>query len=130
MTTATKERLRLDKFLQGYGSGIGTLTRIVGTTNQSPFNVDVRAHVREYKPEELTETIIQGDSIVIFGFTEIDTAQWPGPQTLPVVPGRDIRVPRRNDKFLWNGNQKNVEDAEAIYFDGVGVRINMQVRGQ
>ncbi len=130
MTTATKERLRLDKFLQGYGSGMGTLTRIVGTTNQSPFSVDVRVHFRDYTPQELTSTIIQGDSNVILGFTEIDTEQWPGAQTTPPTPGSDIRVPRRGDKFTWQGRQKNVEAADAIYFDGVGIRINMQVRGQ
>ena len=131
MTTPTKERMRLDKFLRIYGSGVGQLVRAVGTTNQSKYSVDVRAHVRLYIPEEITrdEMIIQGDSKVIISSTEIIESQWPGAQPTPPTPENDVRVPRANDKFVWQGRTKNVQTAEAFYFDGELVKIILQVRG-
>lgn len=129
MTTPTKEIQRLDKFLKSYGSGIGSLTRVVGTTNQSTFSVDVLAHVRNYNPNELDEMIIQGDSRVIISSTEIVTAQWPGAQATPPTPENDVRVPRRGDKFVWQGRPRNVESSEPIYLEGQLVKIVMQVRG-
>ncbi len=129
MTTPTKEIQRLDKFLRIYGSGIGTLTRIVGTTNQSTFSVDVLAHVRNYTADELTVMIIQGDSRVIISSTQIVTAQWPGAQITPPTPDNDVRVPRRGDKFEWQGKTRNIESSEPFYLDNVLVKIMMQVRG-
>lgn len=133
MTTAAKERARLDKFLRSYGSGTGTLTRIVGTgNNQSSYSVDVRAHVRDYLPQELTGTIIQGDSHVIISFTEIIDAEWPGSQPTPPVPGNDIRVVRRGDKFTFplGGRARNVEEGQGIYFDNEPIRGEFRIRGQ
>lgn len=133
MTTATKERLRLDKFLQSYGSGIGTLTRTVGTgVNQSSYSVDVRCHVRDYNPDELTGDIIQGDSHVIISSTEIIGAQWPGSQPTPPTPNNDVRVARRGDKFSFpiGTKAKNIEEGNGgIYFDDELIRIEFRMRG-
>jgi len=129
MTTATKEKQRIDKFLRSWGSGIGQLVRIVGTTNQVSYSVDVKAHVRDYLPNELTSTIIQGDSKVIISAREIVETGWPGSQPTPPVPGNDVRVPRRGDKFVWMGKQRNVEVPDPFYFDGELIKIEMQVRG-
>lgn len=130
MTTPTKEIQRLDRFLRigRYGSGWGTLTRIIGTTNQSRYAVRVRYHMRGYRPQELNEQIIQGDSRVILSPTQINQMQWPGGQ--PQTPLNDIRIPKRNDKFTPElGREHNVEDAEGLYLDGVLVKLWVQVRG-
>jgi hypothetical protein len=132
MTTATKERIRLDKFLRSYGSGMGILTRIVGVGhNQSSYSVSVRAHVHDYTPDELTEQIIQGDSHVIISSTEIIAAQWPGSQPTPPVLEDDLRVARRGDKFVFpvNNRQRNVEEGQGIYFDDQLIRIEFRIRG-
>jgi hypothetical protein len=128
MTTASLEKQRINRFLRIYGSGTGTLVRTVGTTNQSTYSVDVRAHVRLFLVNELNEMIVQGDSKVIMSASEIVASQWPGAQVQP-VPDIDIRVPRRNDGFIWKGKRRNVEAAEPIYFDDQLVRIQLQVRG-
>lgn len=130
MTTPTKEIQRLDRFLKvtKYGTGWGDLTRIIGTTNQSRYTVRVRYHMRGYKPEELNEQIIQGDSLVIMSPTQINQIQWPGGQLQ--VPTNDIRIPKRNDKFTPSLNREhNVQDAEGLYMDGVLVKLRVQVRG-
>jgi hypothetical protein len=129
MTTALKERMRLDKFLRAYGSGIGRLVRVVGTTNQSSYSVDVRAHVRQYLPEELTrdESLMQGDSKVIISFTEIMESQWPG--AVPPVSEESLPI-RVGDKFIWRGRTKNIQLPEHFILLGEGVRIQLQVRGQ
>jgi hypothetical protein len=131
MTTASLERQRIAKFLRLYGSGTGQLVRVVGTTNQSTYSVSVRAHVRLYLPEELTTdgNIMQGDSKVIVGFDEIDAVQWPGASTTPMVPGNDPRVARNGDKFIWKGKSRTVLTSEPIYFNDVGIRQNIQIRG-
>ncbi len=129
MTTATKEIQRLDKFLRMYKSGVGQLVYVIGTTNQSRYSVDVPAHVRNYTAQELTDTIIQGDSLVIISSTQINAVQWPGSQPTPPVPGNDVRVPRRGYKFIWEGTDRNVESCEPFYFEGQLVRLEMQVRG-
>jgi hypothetical protein len=133
MTTPAMERIRLDRFLRTYGSGFATLTRVVGSTNQSFYSVRLRCHIRDYTPEELNELIIQGDSHVIISATEIITAQWPGSQPTLPVPGNDIRIPRRNDKFTLesSGRKTNVENSNGgIYLLDELIRIEMQVRGQ
>lgn len=125
--------MRLDKFLQAYRSGIGTLTRVVGSTHQSSFSVDVPAHVRDYTPEEISGTeIIQGDRHVIVSPTEIIANQWPGPIITPPTPKNDPRVPVRGDKFgldVWQGAISNVEEGQGIYLDDELVRIEFRIRG-
>jgi hypothetical protein len=124
MTTATKERIRLDKFLRSYGSGMGILTRIVGVGhNQSSYSVSVRAHVHDYTPDELAGDIIQGDSHVIISST--------GSQPTPPTPEDDLRVARRGDKFAFpvNNRQRNVEEGQGIYFDDQLIRIEFRIRG-
>ena len=131
MTTATLEKQRIARFLRVYGSGVGTLVRVVGTTNQSTYSVDVRAHVRLYLPEEITTdgNIIQGDSKVIIGFDEINAVQWPGASPTPSVPGSDPRVARNGDKFIWKGKTRNIQTADPFYFDDIGIKQHLQVRG-
>jgi hypothetical protein len=129
VTTASLEKQRIARFLRIYGSGTGQLVRVVGTTNQSTYSVNVRAHVRLYLPEELTVdgNIIQGDSKVIIGFDEIDAAQWPG--MVSPTPGSDPRVARNGDRFIWKGKSRTVLVSDPFYFDDVGIKQQIQVRG-
>lgn len=115
----------LDEALADVGQLI-TLRRTTGT-QQIPFDVQVKAMVRGYSPEELIGGITQQDSMVILSPTDIDAKGWPGPATAPT--NEDRRVPRKNDKAIINGKLRNVEAGVGIYMADVLVRIEMRVLG-
>jgi hypothetical protein len=121
---ALMEIQELDRSLAADGEDF-TLRRVTGTTSQTNTDVTCRGLVRAYTPEELTPTVIQGDSRIILSPTQIEAASWPG-----VSAGAlDARVPRRGDKALVQGRVRNIEAAAPIYLDGILVRIELQVRG-
>lgn len=119
---------KLDRFLANRGEDI-VVRRIVGTTNQSVTDVDCRAFVRGYSPEELTGGITQQDSFVILSPTQINKAQWPGGQ--PVGGLQDPRIPSKakGDKAIIAGKPRSIEAAVGIYKAGELVRIEMRVLG-
>lgn len=87
----------------------------------------IPALVRGYRPEELTSSISQQDSLVILSPTKINAAVWPGVQ----VPGqKDTRIPSkgRGDICIINNVQRAVQAGVGIYVKDVLVRIEMQVR--
>jgi hypothetical protein len=129
MSVAQFEVSQLDRSLAVDGEDF-VLRRVVGNTNQANVDVVCRGFIRGYMPEELTTTIIQGDSKIIMSPTQIIAAQWPG--GLPVISSNaalDPRVPRRNDKTIVQGKPRNIEAASPIYLANELVRIELQVRG-
>lgn len=123
------ETAALDEALAEAGEDV-VLRRVVGVNVQNNIDVTCRAFVRQYTPQPLVDTIIQGDSLVIMSATQILAAQWPG--GLPVsgpAPSPDPRVPRKNDKILVAGRIRNVEAVAPTYLSNQLVRLDIQVRG-
>lgn len=88
--------------------------------------------VRGYKPDQLSDSIMQGDTQVIISATDINRTQWPGGLPITSPPATtDPRVPRSggSDKVVIEGRAKTIMAAEPIYIAGDLVRINLQVRG-
>jgi hypothetical protein len=126
MTTAQFEIKELDLSLANDGEDF-VLRRIVSTS--SPPNIDVtcRGCIRGYMPDELTASVIQGDSKIILSPTQIIAADWPNPSS--PVGDLDSRIPRKGDKAIVQGKPRNIEAASPIYLANALVRIELQVRG-
>lgn len=126
MTIAQFEIEQLDLSLEVDGEDF-VLRRVVSTS--SPPNIDVtcRGFIRGYMAEELTTTIIQGDSKIIMSPTQITDSDWPYPSS--PTGDLDTRVPRRGDKAIIQGKPRNIETASPIYLANALVRIELQVRG-
>jgi len=75
-----------------------TLRRVTGT-QQIPFDVDVKASVRNARPDEVIGNVTQFDRVAIISPAEIAARQWPGP-------------PRRLDRVIIEGVTTVVEAAE------------------
>ncbi len=127
MSEASEALLALDGALAEVGQTI-TLRRFTGT-QKIPFNVECRAIVRGYSPEELVNGITQQDSMVILSPSEIERKGWPGPQSSADPSNVDRRIPRKSDAAVIAGAQRNVEAAVGIYVAGALVRIEMRVLG-
>ncbi len=122
----TPELAALDRALARAGETV-ILRRTTGTTPQVSFDVECKAMVRGYRPEELVGGITQTDSLVILSPTSIERAQWPGAQS-PSAFG-DVRVPKKGDKVVIQGRTRNVEAVGPIYVRGELVRIELRVLG-
>jgi len=121
------DRADLDQELAAEGSD-ALLVRITGTTNQARFEARVRAYAVGYLPRELGDQIIQGDTKVTISPTDLERAGWPGAQV--GTPVGDVRVPRKGDKIVLEGRERNIEAATPWYINGELVRIDLQCRGQ
>lgn len=121
-----REIAALDRMLAVAGESI-VLMRQFGTTPNSFASVECLAFVRGYRPEELIGNISQTDSFVVISPTEINRAKWPGGSGL--LSPTDARIPRKGDKVMIRGLQRNVETAGPIYVRGALVRIDMRVLG-
>lgn len=120
------ERAALDRALAIAGEPV-VLRRQYGVNPNTFVEVECRAFVRGYRPQELVGGISQTDIFVILSPTEIERAKWPGGSGLSSTT--DPRVPRKNDKLTVRGAQRNVEAAGPIYVRGELVRIEMRVIG-
>jgi hypothetical protein len=98
-----------------------TLRRTTGT-QLIPFDVPLRAVVRDYLAQELVGPIIQGDRRVILSPTEVSLRQFPWPPQ----PGDKILLQLADDE---RQRPYNIEAAEVIRMNGVPVRFNLRVRG-
>jgi uncharacterized membrane protein len=103
------------------------LRRIISTSSPPNLDVTCRGCIRGYMPDELTVSVIQGDSKIIMSPTQITAASWPNPSS--PVGDLDSRVPRKGDKAIVQGKTRNIEAAAPIYLANVLVRIELQVRG-
>lgn len=117
---------RLDASLARRGESI-QLQRAVGIVAGLPSyaSVTCRALVRNYKPEELAQGILHGESLVILSPTEIISAAW----TSGRATGEDARVPMPNNRVVIAGRPRIVKAAVPFYMAGVLVRIELQVQG-
>ena len=121
----------LELMLRLHGQDV-ILRRTVGTTNQTSVDCTCRAMVRGYKPDQLSDSIMQGDTQVIISATDINRTQWPGGLPITSPPATtDPRIPRSggSDKVVIEGRARTIMAAEPIYIAGDLVRINLQVRG-
>lgn len=81
------------------------------------FDVNVTAMVREYRPDEQTGGIVQGDRRVIISNRAIAQWQWPGP-------------PRMGDQVIIAGKIATLKaNPETIRVGNVVVRHTMLVSG-
>lgn len=109
----------LDRQLAAHGQGI-TLRRYSGVgPSRVPVDVTVRARVDDYRPEELSGGIVQGDTRVIISPSQILAAAWPSPQDWP----------RAGDQVVINGRVRNVEAPVLLKINDTVVRIEIQVKG-
>lgn len=106
----------LDRALAQNGVTV-ILRRVTGSSAQIPFDVEVRAVIAGYQPQDLVGgAIIQGDSKAILSPTEMKRRQWCWP---PLV----------GDKLVVGGKVKNVRAVDQISIQDELVRIEMQIRG-
>lgn len=119
---------KLDAFLEKAGEDI-TLRRLY-STNRIASDVEVRAVVRGYDPQELVNEITQQDQKVIISPTEINNLGWPGPDFNPGLDSNDIRIPKKNDEVLTSRGKLTVQAGVGFYIQDILVRIEMRVRGQ
>ena len=119
----------LDRQIAQHGQEI-TLTRVTGVANQAKFTATMRAFVRGYSREELTSTIIQGDTLVILSPTHIEASRWPGPKVAnPTGPKTYPRVPLATDPMVIAGKTRTIQYADPTYINGKLAKIKVQVRG-
>lgn len=104
----------LDAATASWGEDI-TLRRTTGT-QQIPLDVECRACVRGYQPNELIGSIEQGDRKVILSPTEMKHRQWTWP-------------PKRGDRVLFGDKSFHVEAVDNISAGSELVRIEIQARG-
>lgn len=112
--TPEAARGALDRALKADGEDV-ILRRITGK-QRIPFDVAVRARVRNFSPDELVGGIVQGDSQVILSPSEIEARQWPGP-------------PRQNDLLIAAGRTRTVVAVTPFRLAGRLVRLELTVRG-
>lgn len=110
-----KEAIRmLDDAVKDHGQTI-TLRRVV--PNAASIEATMRAAVRGYRPEQITDGITIGSSQVILS-----------PTALKGTPF-EADWPRKNDKVVINGRVRNVEAPDPAMIDDVLVRMNLVVAG-
>lgn len=123
------EIAQLDAALAEDGEDV-IIRRVVGVNTQVNIDVKCRAFVRKYAPQDLVDTIIQGDSTVIISSTQIIAEQWPGGRPVrPPIPMPDPRVPQSGDKVIIQGWPRTIKATAPIYLSGQLIRIDMQVTG-
>lgn len=92
-----------------------TLRRMTGT-QRIPLDVECRAVVTGYAPNELVGSIEQGDRKVILSPTEMRRRQWVWP-------------PRRGDRVLIGGKTFQVEAVDNRTAGDELVRTELRIRG-
>lgn len=106
-------------------SAIAALDNAIAKTGQSvslrrltgDINIERRASVRDYTPDEIGSGIIQGDTEVVLSPTALAGTPFEG------------KPPKRLDRVLVADRLRNIESAEPVYMMDVLVRLNLQVRG-
>ena len=86
-----REIADLDSVLAQDGMTIELRSTTPGTSDY--FDIEVRAFVRQFRPEELVGGITQSHRHIIMSPTEIEAQDWPGPVQSATSTGRDLRIP-------------------------------------
>ena len=86
--------------------------------NRSKFEVEVKARVFDYAPQELIGTIIQGDVKALVLVEDLENKQFP----VPIL---------KNDKVIIQGKELNIEavDRNTRKVMGELMAYELQVRG-
>lgn len=104
----------LDRQIAKHGQTI-TLRRVV--VNAPAIEAAVRGFVRGYKPDEMTDDIKQGTSLVVIS-----------PTALAGTPFATA-LPKASDKVTISGRLRNIDFPEPVEMDDKLVRLNLQVSG-
>lgn len=128
-----------DQFLADLNSELDSdgediiLRRITGTgSNPVFFDVEVRAFVRAFAPNELVGTLSQTDSKVILSPSQIEAAGWPGPGVIsspPPAHAADPVLPKTGDKAIIQGRIRNITFVKPTVMNGKLIRIELTVAG-
>jgi hypothetical protein len=112
--TPEKAIAMLDAQIEKHGQTV-TLTRLV--PNQASITLTCKAFVRGYKPDELSNGIIQGDSLAVISPTAL------------IGSAFEDNLPAPVNKLTTAGRQRNIGSVEPVYMNDVLVRLNIQVKG-
>lgn len=129
MTEAEIAIRELDAALAQYGQSV-TLRRVTLTNGvRSNFDAPCKASVRNYQPQELVTgtALIQGDSLAVLSPTDLRNSGWPGTQT--ELATDDQLIPRKDDKLVVSGRERNVQAATPFFIGDALVRLELQCRG-
>lgn len=110
----------LDRQLAANGQDVVLQRLAAGAVAQA---VTVRAFVRGFAADELTDSISQQDSKVILSPTGLDG--WSSGAVSPLDP----RVPIKGNRCVIDGRARAVEAGVAIRMAGEIVRIELAVKG-
>lgn len=128
--TPAQARSSLDRMLRQAGQS-ATLMRFYGT-QRVPVSVELRAHVVDYKPEQIIEGsgLQIGFSKATISTTEIAAAQWPGAVPDAQRQPGDSFLPRKGDELTLASGAKRIVVAawEAPRIQGELIRIEMTVK--
>lgn len=106
----------LDRQIAAHGQTV-TIRRVV--PNGPAIEATIRAFVRGYRPEEITDGITLGHSQVVLSPTDLkDTPFW-----------GDQNLPRATDAVVISGRKRNVSAPNPVKMNDVLVRINLAVAG-
>jgi hypothetical protein len=87
-------------------------------TGSPPAYTDVTVYgaPKDYSPQELVGSIIQGDTRVTISNREIVAASWPAP-------------PKKGDKLILDSKTRNIQAVEPKYLGTELIVYVLQVRG-
>lgn len=86
------------------------------------YEAVIPAFVRRATAAALSESITQQDRVVILSATDIEAAQWPGPDV-------ENRVPRNGDQVLIGDTWHRVLSADDVTGPAGLARVTLVVRG-
>lgn len=107
----------LDRQIAEHGQTVA-IERLVGTgpmATRQGGGVQIAAHVRTLREDELISGMTQDDLMVIVSPTGL--AGW------------QFGVPVKGDKVVIDGRPRNIELAQPIKIAGTLVRLNLKVKG-
>lgn len=123
MMSPADARASLDRYLARYGQVVTLIRLASGAQPSVSASVEVRAHVTDFKPQELdgAQGLQIGDSRVIMSTTEVNAADWPS--------ANESRIPRKGDRILVAGRTRTVLYGWAApYVSGELIRIELAIR--
>jgi hypothetical protein len=107
----------LDRQIAEHGQTV-TFERLVGTgptATRQGGGVQIAAHVRTLREDELIAGMTQNDLMVIVSPTGLD--------------GWQFGIPIKGDKVVVDGVSRNIELPQPIKIAGTLVRLNLKVKG-
>ena len=103
----------LDRNIARHGQAVTLRRMSAGVT----VELNCRAFVRDYRPDELIGGVVQGDTSVVISPSQLAGTAF------------ENSPPVQNDKVVIGGRVRNIQLADPVVLDDQRVRINLQVRG-